>query len=85
MEGVVWCDGVLSFVDGGWLSVVGVAGWALLSMGGRLWVGSGHLWVGAVIHGWVAIVRDNGLSFVGGGWSFVVVKGRLWVGGGHSW
>ena len=35
-----------SFVDGGWLSVVGVAGWALLSEGGHSWVGSGCPWVG---------------------------------------
>ena len=40
-EGVVWCDGGLSFMDGGWSSVVGVAGWVLLSEGGRFWVGSG--------------------------------------------
>ena len=33
MEGVVWCDGELSLVDEGWSSMVGVAGWALLSVG----------------------------------------------------
>ena len=44
-KGVVWCDGGLLFVDGGWSSIVGVAGWALLSEGGRLWVGRGHPWV----------------------------------------
>ena len=47
MEGVVWCEGGLSLVDEGWSSVVGVAGWVLLSVGGHSWVGSGHPWVGA--------------------------------------
>ena len=51
-EGVVWCDAGLSFAEGGWSSVVGVAGWALLSVGViREW--------GVVFCGWT-------LSSVGG-------------------
>ena len=33
-EGMVWCEAGLSFMEGGWSSVVGVAGWALSSVGG---------------------------------------------------
>ena len=32
-------------------------------------------WLGTVIRGWVVVVRDGGLPFVGGGWSFVVGDG----------
>ena len=85
MEGVVWCDGGLSLMDEGWSSVVGVAGWVLLSMGGHLWVGSGHLQVGAVTHGWVAIICNGRLLFVGVGSSFVVGDCSLWMGGSHLW
>ena len=57
-EGVVLCDGE-------WLSVVGVAGWALSSMG------AGCSSWGIVICGW-------GMVICGGGWSFVVEGGCLW-------
>ena len=77
MEGVVWCDGVLLLMDEGWSSTVGIAGWAFLFVGGRLWVGSGHLHVGAVVCGWVVIVHDRGLTLVGVGSSFVVGDHRL--------
>ena len=77
--------GGLSLMDEGWSSVVGVVGWVLLSVGGCSWVGSGHLQVGAVVCGWVAIIHDGGLLFVGVGSSFVVRDHRLWMGGGHSW
>ena len=80
MEEMVWFDGGLSLMDEGWLSVVGVAGWVLLSMGGHLWVGSGHPQVGAVTHGWVAIICDGRLLFVGVRSSFVVGDCCLWTG-----
>ena len=52
VEGLVWCDRGLSLVDEGWLSVVGIAGWALLSVG--------------VVRGWGGVIRAWALSFVGG-------------------
>ena len=52
MEGVVWCDGGLSLMNEGWLSVVGVAGWALLSVG--------------VVRGWGMVICGWALSSVGG-------------------
>ena len=85
MEGVVWCDRRLLLVDEGWSSVVGDAGWVLLSVGGHSWVGSGHPWVGAVVCGWVAIIRNGRLSFVGVGLSFVVGDHRWWTAGGRLW
>ena len=84
MEGVVRCDGGLSLMDEGWSSVVGVVGW-VLSVGGCSWVGSGHLQVGTVVHGWVVLVHDGGLSFMGVGLSFVVGDHHLWMGDGHFW
>ena len=76
MEGVVWCDGGLSLMDEGWSSMVGVAGWMLLSMG--------------VVRGWGVVIRRWALSSMGGWWSFVmggssfVMGGSLFVGGGSS-
>ena len=52
MEGVVWCDGVLSLVDEGWSSVVGIAGWDCC------------LWV--VVRGWGVVIHAWALSSVGG-------------------
>ena len=69
--------------------MVGIAGWALLSMGGRSWVGSGHPRVAAVVRWWVVIICDRGLSLVGVGSPFVVGDRCLWwgivvCGGGSS-
>ena len=84
MEGVVWCDGGLSLVDGEWLSVVGVAGWALLSVGViREWGVVIHGWALSSVGGWWSFVM--GLLFVGGGSSFVVGDRRLQMGGCRSW
>ena len=45
-------------MDEGWSSVVGVAGWALLSMG--------------VVCEWGVVIRRWALSSMGGWWSFVM-------------
>ena len=69
MEGVVWCDGGLLLVDGEWSSMVGVAGWALLSVG--------------VIREWGVVIHRWALSSVGRWWSFVMGL-LLFMGGGLS-
>ena len=60
-----------SFMDGGWLSTVGLAGWALLSMG--------------VIRGWGVVIRGWVLSSMGGWRSFMMGGCRSWVGDGRLW
>ena len=42
-------------------------------------------WLGTVIRGWVVVVRDEALPFVGGGWSFVGGGWSFVVGDGHLW
>ena len=71
MEGVVWCDGGWSLMDEGWSSVVGVAGWALLSMG--------------VIRGWGVVICGWALLSVGRWWLLVMRGCHLWVGDHRSW
>ena len=44
----------------------------LLFVEGGMVARGGCCWLGAVICGWVVVVRDEGLPFVGGGWLFVV-------------
>ena len=44
---------------------------------GGMVVHGGCCWLGTVVCGWVVVVCDGGLPFVGGRWSFVVGDGCL--------
>ena len=74
-EGMVWSEAGLSFVEGGWSSVVGVAGWALSSVGG--W---SSFMMGVAVCGWGMVVCGGGMVVCGGGWLFMLGIGRSWWG-----